>query len=83
MGDHIIPKGMAKLAVTVGEHHQASTVVVEFLVIDYPSTINRIIGRLLLKGLKVVTSIYYLTMKFPTTEGTGEVRGSQYDSRER
>ena len=35
-----------------------------------------------MKALKVVTSIFHLTMKFPTTDGTEEVRGSQYDSRE-
>ena len=32
--------------------------------------------------MKVVTSIYHLTVKFPTTKETGQVRGSQYDSRE-
>ena len=35
-----------------------------------------------MKALKVVTSIYHQAMKFPTTEETGEVRGSQYDSKE-
>ena len=40
--------------------------------VDAPSAINGIIGRLL----------YHLTMKFPTTEGIGEVRGNQYNSRE-
>ena len=33
-------------------------------------------------ALKAVTSIYHLIMKFPTAEGTGELRGNQYDSRE-
>ena len=75
----IIPKGTAKLAVTVEEHPQTSIVIVDFLIVDYSSAINRIIRRLLLKALKAVTSIYHLTMKFPTTEGIGEVRVSQYD----
>ena len=35
-----------------------------------------------MKALKAITSIYHLTMKFPTVEGTEEVRSSQYDSRE-
>ena len=81
-GDHVILRGIAKLAMIVGEHPRVLIVIVEFLVVDYSSTINWIIGRPLLKALKVVTSIYHLTMKFLTAEGTGKVRGSQYDSRE-
>ena len=81
-GDHVIPQGTVKLAVTVEEHPKVSIVVIEFLVVDCPSTANGIIGRPLLKALKVVTSIYYLTMKFPTIEGTRQVRGRQYDSGE-
>ena len=50
--------------------------------VNCPSAINGIIRRLFLKALKAVTSIYHLTMKFPTIEGTGVVRGSQYDLRE-
>ena len=72
-GDHIIPKGMAKPSVTVGEHPRASIIVVDFLMVDCPSAINEIRRRSLLKALKAVTSIYHLTMKFPTTKGTCEV----------
>ena len=32
--------------------------------------------------MKVVALIYHLKMKFPTVEGIGQVRGSQYNSRE-
>ena len=35
--DHVIPKGMAKLIVTVGEHPRSSTIIVEFLIVDCPS----------------------------------------------
>ena len=69
-GDHVIPRGTVKLAMTVGEHPRVSIVVAEFLVVDCPSTVNGIIGRLLLKALKAVTSIYHLTMKFLTAKGT-------------
>ena len=68
--DHVIPKGTLKLAVTVGEHPRLSTVMTEFLIVDFPSTFNGVIGRPLLKALKAVTSIYYLTMKFPMAKGT-------------
>ena len=64
--DHIIREGTNKIAVTVGEHPQTSTVIDDFLVVNCPSTINGIIGRLLLTALKAITSIYHLTMKFST-----------------
>ena len=80
--DHVIPKGVAKLTIIVGEHTRTCTVLTNFLVVDAPSVINGIIRRPLLKVLKVTTLIYHLTMKLPTAEGTGEVRGDQYDSRE-
>ena len=67
---------------TLGEHPRLSTVMVEFLIIDCPSAFNGVIGRPLLKALKAITSIYHLTMKFPSMEETGQVRGTQYDSRE-
>ena len=81
-GDHVIPKGIMKLTVMVGEHPRMSTVIANFLIVDCPSAINRLIGRTLLKALKMVTSIYHLTMKFPTTEETGEVGANEYDTRE-
>ena len=80
--DHVIPKDTIKLTVTVGEHPQVSIVMTKFLIVDYPSAFNRVIERPLLKALKAITSIYLLTMKFPTTERNGQVKGSQYDSRE-
>ena len=67
----VILESMIKLVVAIGEHPQVSTVVIEFLIVDYPSAFNGMIGRLVLKVLKVVTSIYHLTRKFPTAEGSG------------
>ena len=79
IGDHVIPKGVAKLTIIVGEHPRIYTILANFHVVKAPSVINGIIRRLLLKALKVATSIYHLTMKSSTAEGTGEVRGDQYD----
>ncbi|GMN19285.1 hypothetical protein TIFTF001_048598 [Ficus carica] len=39
------------------------------------------IGRLNLRMLKVITSIYHQTIKFLTARGTGQVKGNQYESR--
>ena len=73
-GDYVIPIGTIKLAVTLGEHPQVSTARTEFFTIDCPSAFNGVIGRPLLRALKVVTSIHCLTMKFPAATGIGQVR---------
>ena len=51
--DHVIPKETIKLAVTLGEHPRVATIVTEFLTVNYPSTFNGVIGRPLLRALKV------------------------------
>ena len=81
-GDHFILRVTIKLAITVGEHPRVSTVITNFLIVDCLSTFNGVLGRPLLKVLKVVTSIYHLTMKFLTAKGTRQVKGIQYNSRE-
>ncbi|PON76812.1 hypothetical protein PanWU01x14_031320, partial [Parasponia andersonii] len=45
----------------------------------YPSAFNVVLGRLTLRELRAITSIYHLAMKFPTQYRVGEVRGNQYD----
>ena len=59
-----------------------ATMMIDFLAIKCPLAFNVVLGRPLLKALKAVTSIYYLTMKFPTTAGIGQVRGQQGDSKD-
>ena len=81
-GDHVISKGVIKLAVILGEHPRVATVVTEFLTINCPSSFNGVIGRLLLKALKATTSVHCLTMKFPTAVEIGQLWGRQWDSRE-
>ena len=73
--DNMIPEGTIKLAVTLGEPHRMTTMMIDFLVVKCPSAFNRVLGRPLLKDLKVVTSIHYLTMKFLTAVGIGQVQG--------
>ena len=71
--DSVIPEGIIKLVVTLGEPPQVANVVIDFLIVKCPSAFNRVLGRPLLKALKKVTSIHCLTMKFPTTTGIGQV----------
>ena len=47
-GDHVIPKGTAKLTVTVEEHLRTSTTVPDFLIVNCLLAIYGIIGRPLL-----------------------------------
>ena len=54
----------------------------DFLVIDYPSLYNVIIGRPTLNRWKAATSTYCLKVKFPTKNGVGEVKGDQVLARE-
>ena len=55
---------------------------IDFLVVNCPSAFNGVLGRPLLRALKVVTLIHCLTMKFPTASGTCQVQGRKCDSRE-
>lgn len=52
-----------------------------FQVVKLPLSYNAILGRLILYDFEVVTSILYLTMKFPTKAGVGVVRGRQEEAR--
>jgi hypothetical protein len=46
---------------------------VSFMIFDYPSTYNTIIGWTTLNKIKAVTSTYHLKMKFPMKQIMGEV----------
>ena len=78
----MIPKGTIKLAVILEEHPRVSTIVTEFLTVNYLSAFNGVIGKPLLRALKVVTSIHYLTMNLSMTPRIGKVQGKYWDSRE-
>ena len=73
--DSLIIKGTIKLHVTLGEDLASATQMADFVIIDHPSCYNVVIGRPILRDMRVVTSIYYLSMKFPTHVGVGCVRG--------
>ena len=58
----------------IGDYPNQITKDVTFLVVDYSSTYNAILGCPTLNSWKVVTSTYHLMIKFPTEYGVGEVR---------
>ncbi|XP_075636773.1 uncharacterized protein LOC142609012 [Castanea sativa] len=71
----VYPLGAVTLSVTVSDYPQQITRDVTFLVVDYSSAYNAILGHPTLNSWKVVTSTYHLMVKFPTEYGVGEVRG--------
>ena len=76
------PRGIVALKVTVGSHLQQVTHQLDFLVVDFPSLYNVIIGRPTLNRWKAAASTYYLKVKFPTEYGMGKVKGDQVIVRE-
>jgi len=81
-GTKVSPLGVVTLPVTVGDYPQQITKDVTFLVVDYSSTYNAILGRLTFNSWKVVTSTYHLMIKIPTEYGVGEVCGNQVAAHE-
>ena len=81
-GDRVYPKGIITLNVSVGTHPRQLTRQLDFLLVDFPSSYNVIIGRPTLNRWKAATSTYCLKVKFPIDSGVGEVKGDQVLARE-
>ena len=81
-GTRVFPLGVVTLTVTVGDYPQQITKDVTFLVVDYSSVYNAILGRPILKSWKAVTSTYHLMIKFPTNYEVGKLCGNQVAVRE-
>ena len=71
------PVGTSTLPIVVGAYPQQIAKEVNFLVVDYSSSYNAIIGRPTLNNWKAITSTYHLSVKFPTNYGIGQVQGDQ------
>nr|XP_023911271.1 uncharacterized protein LOC112022878 [Quercus suber] len=81
-GDRVYPEGIVTLMVIVGTYSKQLIRPVDFLVVDYPSSYNVIIGRPTLNKWKAATSTYCLKVKFPTNNGVREVKRDQVLARE-
>ncbi|XP_043805299.1 uncharacterized protein LOC122721512 [Manihot esculenta] len=80
-GTPIPVEGKVKVALTLGEAPLSWTHYAVFLVVKLPLSYNAILGRPVLYDFEVVTSIRYLTMKFPIETGVGVIRGRQEEAR--
>ncbi|XP_022158093.1 uncharacterized protein LOC111024662 [Momordica charantia] len=76
-GERVIQKCRIKLPVTFGNGPRNITKIVEFLVVDYSSSYNAILGRPTIHTLKAIPSTYHKSLKFPTDGGISEVKGEQ------
>lgn len=80
--DIIQVMGAITLSVLAGEAPKAIANMVDFQVVKAPSSYNAILESPTLKSLRVVTSTYYLKMKFCMDLGIGEVCSEQVLTRE-
>lgn len=78
----VIPKGAMKLPVKIGHDEKATDLMVEFLVVDVPTTFNAIIWRLRIEDAHAVVSTYHLTMVYMSNAGQPKsVKDSQESAR--
>ena len=73
----MFPLGTVILSVTMGDYPQQITKDVTFLMVNYSSAYNAILGQLTINSWKTVTSTYHLMIKFPTDYGVRELQEHQ------
>ena len=81
-GDCIYPKSIICPSITAWTHPAQVTKEVDFLIVDYPSSYNVILGWPTHNRLKAATSKYCSKVKFPTSQRIGEIYGDQLLARE-
>ncbi|KAJ4704672.1 Gag-pol polyprotein [Melia azedarach] len=77
MGDQLLASGSITLPVTLGKDPSQLITMVDFVVIDHPSSYNVILGRPFLTAARGVVSTYHLKLKFPVGNQVGVVKGDQ------
>ncbi|RZS23300.1 hypothetical protein BHM03_00056205 [Ensete ventricosum] len=79
-GDEITPVGVVTLPMTSDNEPRTKTLIVPFMMVELPSAYNVSIGRPTLNKLRAVVCTYHCSMKFPTSNGAGEIRNDPRDS---
>ncbi|KAL0394780.1 UNVERIFIED_CONTAM: hypothetical protein Slati_4444200 [Sesamum latifolium] len=80
-GEVIHPRGMISLPLTLGTSPLRKTCLLEFLVVDIPSTYNVILGRPTLNAFRAIISTYHMKIKFPVVRGVGEAQADTLQAR--
>ena len=80
-GESVHPEGELDLLIELGDAPCQHVQSVKFLVVNYPSVYNVIIGQPTLNAIQAVTSTYHLLVKFSTIIGIGVLKGHQHESR--
>ncbi|KAL0390996.1 UNVERIFIED_CONTAM: hypothetical protein Scaly_0456700 [Sesamum calycinum] len=70
------------LPLSLGSYPKTSTKMVKFLVVKAPSAYNIILGRPSLNLFRAIASTFHMKLKFPTSDGVGEVVGDERMARE-
>ncbi|XP_024164122.1 uncharacterized protein LOC112171122 [Rosa chinensis] len=71
------PLGSNNLLITLGGGNTIATMTTHFIVVDYPSSYNIILGRDAIWGLQCFVAGHMLMMKIPTLGGILTIRGDQ------
>lgn len=80
-GTLVVVEGKINVALTLGQPPLPRTHYAIFLIVKLPLKYNAILRRPMLYNFEAVTSIKYLTMKFPISNGIGANRGRQEEAR--
>ena len=77
-GSSVIPDGIIKLPIKIGEASTARNLMADFLVVNVPGAYNAIAGRPLINDIQGVVSTYHLTMIYAANDGkAAKVRGNK------
>lgn len=74
-GFSMILEGYVILSVTMGQGIDMKTFIVDFIIVNYPSPYNVILGQPFLLVEPVVASTYHIFLKFPIENGKWDSAG--------
>ncbi|XP_021598919.1 uncharacterized protein LOC110604945 [Manihot esculenta] len=79
-GTSVAVEGKVKVAFTLGESPLSRTHYTVFLIVKLPLSYNAILERSMLYNFEAMTSIRYLSVKFPTKAGVKIIQGRQEET---